>query len=162
MTPAVIFGSLNIVKSIAAYFGLIESVDGNVKKLLHQSFKSATQNLNYAKSATSHNLQEDYLRRAREKFIDAISVEGNENLISSYVGLAMCQHLLGDTYNADITFQKINDVELSRSEKAKAIAEQTVGNGLLLPLFSVFCDGDAYNNRVEKFLNYKSKALATK
>ena len=47
MTPAVIFGSINMATSIAAYFGLIESVGGNVQKLLHQAFKSAIQNLQH-------------------------------------------------------------------------------------------------------------------
>lgn len=30
MTPAVIFGSINLAQSIAGYMGLIESVGGNV------------------------------------------------------------------------------------------------------------------------------------
>ena len=89
MSPSLIFGSINLTKAMVAYFGLIigliNSVDSNVHKLLHQAFKSAIQNLEYAESALEQNRME-YVRTARERFIDAIAVEENENLISAYVG----------------------------------------------------------------------------
>ena len=105
MGAAVIFGAVNLSSSIAGYLGLIDNVNSNVKKLLHQSFVSAVQNLNYATTASGTN-QMEYIRRARDLFIDAISVEENENLISSYVGLGMCQHLLGDFQNSSMTIEE--------------------------------------------------------
>lgn len=180
MTPAIIFGSLNLATSIAAYFGLIESVSGNVQKLLHQAFKSAIQNLQYAITASSNVSRLDYLKTAKDRFIDAISVEENENLISSYIGLAMCQHLLGDTSNRDMTMRKINNVKLTLSEKTKAIAKNafdfTGAGGLTFTakMLGRRLKGDnnmnlddyfserSLSSRIEKFNAYKQLALATK
>lgn len=169
MSPAIIFGSLNLTTSIAAYFGLIESVGGNVQKLLHQAFKSAIQNLNYAQTASSDTSRLDYIRTAKERFIDAISVEENENLISSYVGLAMCQHLIGDFVNRDITMRNIKDVQLTLSEKTKAVSKtafKLTGPGNIYTLYKIAKGENPYTNdyrdRLAKFLKYKQLALATK
>ena len=169
MTPAVIFGRINMATSIAAYFGLIESVGGNVQKLLHQAFKSAIQNLEYAQTASSDINRLDYIKTAKERFIDAISVEENENLISSYVGLAMCQHLMGDIENRDITIQSINDVKLTLSEKTKAVSKtafKIIGIGNIYSLYKIVKGENPYTtdyaNRLAKFENYKQLALATK
>lgn len=169
MAPAVIFGCINMATSIAAYFGLIESVGGNVQKLLHQAFKSAIQNLQYAQSASSDTNRLDYIKTATERFIDAISVEENENLISSYVGLAMCQHLLGDITNRDITMRNIKDVQLTLSEKTKAVSKtafKLTGPGNIYTLYKIAKGENPYTNdyaeRLEKFEKYKQLALATK
>lgn len=159
MTPAVIFGSINLAQSIAGYMGLIESVGGDVKKLLHQSLKSALQNLEYARSATGQN-QLDYIRAARERFIDAISVEQNESLISAIVGLAMCQHLLGDDKNVKVTLDRINSVELTLSEKTKSAGLDFLLNAI--PVFGPFHTVSFADARKEQFEEYKRLALATK
>lgn len=169
MTPAVIFASINMATSIAAYFGLIESVGCNVQKLLHQAFKSAIQNLEFAKTASSDQNRLDYIKTAKERFIDAISIEENENLISSYVGLAMCQHLMGDLTNRDITMQNIKDVQLTLSEKTKAVSKtafKLTGPGNIYSLYKIAKGENPYTNdyadRLAKFENYKQLALATK
>lgn len=169
MPPAVIFGSINMATSIAAYLGLIESVSGNVQKLLHQAFKSAIQNLNYAQTASSATSRLEYIKTAKERFIDAISVEENENLISSFVGLAMCQHVLGDIANRDLTMQKIDKVKLTLSEKTKAISKTALkisGPGSIYSLYKIAKGENPYSNdyvdRLTKFENYKQLALATK
>lgn len=128
MEPVFIFQAAGIVKSIASYLGLIESVQADVKKLLHQSFKSAVQNLKYAKDCSNGEAL-DYLKEARCKFIDAVSVEENENLVSSYWGLAMCQSLLGDEVNACKTMDKICKVLLTTAERNRAIALDISGLG---------------------------------
>ena len=130
MDVTIIFKATSILKSIAAYLGIIDSLSADVKKLLHQPLKSAIQNLEYAKNSYSEN-QLDYLRTARSKFIDAISVEENENLVSSYLGLAMCQFLLGDKDNAHVTLSKIRTVQLTTTERSKAIALDIGGIGVL-------------------------------
>lgn len=109
---------IGAASKIAEYFGLIEGVDTKVTKLLHQAFNSAKANLEYARNATGQN-QIDYIKQARVEFIQAVAVEENENKILALVGLAMCQYLLGETSNANVTFDKINDVTLTRAEKAK-------------------------------------------
>lgn len=173
MGAAVIFGAVNLSSSIAGYLGLIDSVNSSVKKLLHQSFVSAVQNLNYATTASGTN-QMEYIRHARDLFIDAISVEENENLISSYVGLAMCQHLLGDFRNASMTIERIKDVKLTLSEKSKAVSKialkMSTGHlyliykalkGEYLPSGFPFYYDD-YTKRTQRFEEYKQLALSVR
>lgn len=160
MSAAVIFSAFNAVTSIAGYLGIIESVGGNVKKLLNQSFKSAVHNLEYATTASERERQ-DYIKRAREKFIDAIAVEENENLISSLLGLSMCQHLLNDTVNAQKTFDRIKDVKLTTPEKVQTRAKE-IGINILLSAVSVPTPVSMYQERIEAFEKYKQTALSTK
>ncbi len=112
---------IGVTSIIAEYFGLIEGVNTKVTKLLHQAFNSAKANLEYARNTTGQN-QIDYIKQARVEFNQAVAVEENENKILALVGLAMCQHLLGDTNNAKLTFSRINDVSLTRSERTKYLA----------------------------------------
>ena len=173
MGAAVIFGAVNLSSSIAGYLGLIDNVNSNVKKLLHQSFVSAVQNLNYATTASGTN-QMEYIRRARDLFIDAISVEENENLISSYVGLAMCQHLLGDFQNSSMTIERIKDVKLTLSEKSKAVSKIALkmSTGHLYLIYKALkgeylSSGfpfyyDDYTKRTQKFEEYKQLALSVR
>lgn len=169
MSVATIFGAFNAASSIAGYLGLIDSVSGDVKKLLHQSLESAIQNLRYAQTASDQN-KIGYIQQARDKFIEATAVESNENLISALVGLSMCQHLLGDSVNSRLTFQRIKEIELSKSEKAKASAKE-VAKHVLLPSLTMwrtlFADPfnpvshNAYTLRKAKFEEYKALALST-
>ena len=173
MGAAVIFGAVNLSSSIAGYLGLIDNVNSNVKKLLHQSFVSAVQNLNYATTASGIN-QMEYIRRARDLFIDAISVEENENLISSYVGLAMCQHLLGDFQNSSMTIERIKDVKLTLSEKSKAVSKIALkmSTGHLYLIYKALkgeylSSGfpfyyDDYTKRTQRFEEYKQLALSVR
>lgn len=121
MDPITIFKAASIAKSIAAYLGVIDSVSADMKKLLHQSFKSALMNLKYAKDASNSTTCESYIKQAINEFIRAIAVEENENLVSAYLGLSMCQYKLGDFINAKTTLKKISSVNLSKTERAKVI-----------------------------------------
>ena len=118
---SIIFASANAGKSIAEYLGLVESIHSDIKALLHQSFNSAKINLEYAKDATSEN-QRDYSLQAKNDFIKAIHVEKGTDLVTSYLGLAMCQYLLGDIQNSRKTLWKIVSVKLPKGERNKAIA----------------------------------------
>ena len=106
---------IGAASKIAEYFGLIEGVNTKVTKLLHQAFNSAKANLEYARNATGQN-QIDYIKQARVEFNQAVAVEENENKILALVGLAMCQYLLGETSNANVTFDRINEVNLTKAE----------------------------------------------
>jgi hypothetical protein len=75
-------------------------------------FKSAIENLNYALTASGEN-QKEYLRQARNRFIDATTIEKNENLILSYIGLALCQALTNDMDNSTKTINKIRSVYIT-------------------------------------------------
>lgn len=112
---------LSIGLKIAQYFGLIETVSTDVKKLVHQAFMAAQENLQYAQNATGQ-LQMDYICEAKNNFIKAVTVEDNENKIMALCGLSMCQCMLGDYQNARLTMNRINKVRLTNAEKIKAIA----------------------------------------
>lgn len=132
---------IGAASKIAEYFGLIEGVNTKVTKLLHQAFNSAKANLEYARNATGQN-QIDYIKQARVEFNQAVAVEENENKILALVGLAMCQYLLGETSNANVTFDRISSVTLTRAEIVKYTASRvpsivTLAASLLLPFNSL-------------------------
>lgn len=81
----------------------------------------------------------------------------------------MCQHLLGDYANRDMTMASINDVKLSIKEKAKATTKVILKKVLLgpitFPMNDVLIDGipkNDYFDRLLKFEEYKKKALSSK
>lgn len=161
MEAVVIFQAATISKSIASYLGFIDSVSSDVKKLLHQSFESGIKNLEYAQSASEAN-QKLYIQKALGDFISASSVEKDENLISSYLGIAMCQYLLGDITNARISLHKISSVTLSKLATTKAAAvDMTVGVAYkyLIPIGNPW-GIDVVELRVSSFEEYKRKALS--
>lgn len=127
---------IGAASKIAEYFGLIEGVNTNVTKLLHQAFNSAKANLEYARNATGQN-QIDYIKQARVEFNQAVAVEENENKILALVGLAMCQYLLGETFNANVTFEKICSVSLTRAEKNRYLARKNATRIIFLPAVTI-------------------------
>ena len=126
MTLMLIFKSLTIAQAIGRYLGIIDSVSSDMKKLLHQSFNSALINLEYAKSASSKDNQLAYIKQAKDEFIRSLPIETDENLVSAYFGLAMCQYYLNDKVNAENTLRQISNISLSKSERNKAIALDTI------------------------------------
>lgn len=164
MTPAVIFGSLNVAKSIAEYLGLIESTNSLLKKLVHQAFKAAQSNLEHAYNSSGAT-QMDYLRQARNEFNQAVGIEDNEAKIYALLGLAMCQHFLRDEVNAQNTMHKIQGVELSRSEIFKYGMMSSVGfpgSEILGELLGIPNTYGALYFRKFIFNAIKENALATK
>lgn len=91
-------------------------IQENIQSFMHIYFKSAYENLNYALNSDGDN-QISYLKQARNRFIDAASIERNENLILSYLGLAMCQVMLDDVANSKISINKIKTVNFIFDEK---------------------------------------------
>ncbi len=162
MTIGATIASLNIAKSVAAYFGLIESSSANISNLVHQAFKSALMNLELARTSGTKKQSEEYLKEARNKFIEAIAVEKDESLVSAFIGLAMCQCLLGDKRNAALTIRRINNVQLSNAEKLKAGAKNCVrGPGFFLGLGGRVMN--LYNGAKEReanFTKFNEKAIS--
>lgn len=157
MDALLIFRAANVAKSVAAYFGFIESVSSDVKKLLHQSFKSGVENLRYAENAIGEN-QKHYLRKAQDDFISSFSLERDENLISAHIGAAMCQYLLEDI--AKQTINKIQEIKLSSQEIAVAVTKDILlGTPIYLMgyRFRIF-----ESSRINKFEEYKRLALTAK
>lgn len=95
-----------ISESIMSYTRLIKE---EVQSLMHVYFKSAYENLNYALNASGENRQ-NYLQQAKNRFIDAITIEKNENLILSYLGLSFLQALTDDYENCQLTLKKVENV----------------------------------------------------
>lgn len=108
----------SISESILSYTRLIKS---DVQILMHMYFKSAYENLNYALTASGEN-QKEYIKQARNRFIDATTIEKNENLILSYIGLALCQVLTNDTDNYTKTLKKISNVYISLPDDIEELA----------------------------------------
>lgn len=161
MEAILIFKAASAVKAIAAYFEIIESVDSNVQKLIQQSFRSAVMNLEYAKDCPSSITQKDYILQAKNEFIRAIAVEKDENLVSSYIGLAMCQFLLDDKVNAQKSLAKIDDIKLSSSERNKcraldlAMPQADSFSSLLLPGLRIIKKLRGSKGTFEKFREAK-------
>lgn len=161
--PVPIGHMIGAASKIAEYFGLIEGVNTKVTKLLHQAFNSAKANLEYARNATGQN-QIDYIKQARVEFNQAVAVEENENKILALTGLAMCQYLLGETFNANVTFDKIKDVVLTRAEVVKYSALNvasiiTLGARLLLPFNSLEERILHFNEVMVNSINKRNKLL---
>lgn len=100
-------GIKNLNESITDYIGLIRQ---DILSMMHMYFKSAYENLDYAINA-SPGCKREYIIQARNRFIDACVIEKNENLILSYLGLSLCQKMLGDSDNSLISLNKIKSVE---------------------------------------------------
>lgn len=96
-----------INESIEDYLCLIRR---DIQHLMHMHFRSAYENLQYVFKASEDN-RNGYLIQARNRFIDASTIEHNENLILTYLGLALCQNLLDDFVNAERTLNMIPLVE---------------------------------------------------
>lgn len=163
------FGIINGSLKIAEYFGLVEGVSTQVTKLVHQAFKSAKLNLENAQYASGQN-QIDYIKRAKDCFIDAVAVEENENKVLALVGLSMCQYMLGDTINAKGSLDRISNVELTRAEKAKYVVADVASAIQPLKLSFVltcsllqddFTITPELDRRIKSFNKTKSEAIST-
>ncbi len=173
MEPILIFKSLSAAKAIAQFIGIADSVSTDVKKLLHQSFKSGIENLRYAQNATGM-VQQQYIQRALGDFIKAFETEQNENLITAYLGASMCQYYLGDIQNAQNTLSRISSVTLTNVETLRAaVADAALPSTESFisipynPLFNTIkrffgVKGMLEEFRIRRFEEYKAKALSTK
>lgn len=112
-----------IGEKIAEAFGFIEGVSKKVDKILHQSLKSANEHLESAARCKKKELQLEYVKSARECYIQAISVEENRNKVIAYCGLALSYYLLCDLDNAKDSLDKIKYVELTLAERSKNFAK---------------------------------------
>lgn len=160
MTIGAVIASMNVAKSIAAYFGLVESASADITSLVHQAFKSAVMNLELAKTSSQRTQCEEYLKEARNKFVEAIAVEKDESLVSAFMGLAMCQYLLGDSSNAVMTIDRIACVQLSSSEKMKARVKSYAKGNVFGPIIGMI---NAYNGAKEResnFVEFKNKVIS--
>ena len=100
MSSSTIFGTLNTIVKIGEYLDIVDSVNSKLDRLVGMHLEAANYALKSAVRTTNKSEYIKYIERARNKFIDAISVERNDvNLIQAYFGLAFCNHLVNDNAN---------------------------------------------------------------
>ncbi len=92
-----VFKGANLAKCLAEYVGIIESISSKIDRLAQAEFEAGIRALNQA--AKSEKEQSSLLREARNRFNKAISLEKEERLALSYLGLALCHYHLGDYEN---------------------------------------------------------------
>ncbi len=110
MDITMIFHEANIAKQLAGYLGIIETMDAKLDRLAGAEFEAAICSLEQA--ATSQTERDSLLREARSRFNKAISLENNERLALSYIGLALCHFQLGDDYNGREALRAISNIEM--------------------------------------------------
>lgn len=96
MDILIIFKATSLVKSIAQYLGIIESISGKLDKLAKSEFEAGIRALNQA--SKSQTEEKSLLREARNRFNKAISWEKEERLALCYLGLALCHYYVEDIY----------------------------------------------------------------
>lgn len=112
----------NINRQNQIIIDYVRLVRSDIESLMHIYFRSALENLNYALSASDGN-KKDYLLQARNRFIDALTIEINENLLLSHLGLALCQHLLGDEINCIKTLERVKNINYSPNNEENLIRD---------------------------------------
>ena len=125
----------------------VRLVRSDIESLMHIYFRSALENLNYALTASDGN-KKDYLLQARNRFIDALTVEINENLLLSHLGLALCQHLLGDEINCIKTLERVKNINYSPNNEENIIRHTLINNIYVVQLIHTYSLNS--NIKVEK------------
>lgn len=119
---------------LSEYLNIIDSNRSKLDRILQGPFNSAKMNLEYAMRTLNENERMDYIRRAKEKFIDAIAIERSpDNMFLSYFSLALCNKLLGDEQNMRQNLQQAynvyKQVESTSKEEVWTVVDETVSYG---------------------------------
>lgn len=113
MSTVFVIGStiIKIAPYIVSFLGLTESLSSKLDRTISMHLHSAFLNLENATRTEDAAIANDYLKRAKDKFIDAIGIETDKNkLIMAYSGLAFCQGLLGDGSNMKFNLNRAYDL----------------------------------------------------
>ena len=110
MEPSVIFGSLKLARSIAAFAGLIETLGTKIDRLANAEFEAGFRALEQAAIGSSE--KDSLLREARYRFNKAISLEKEERLFLCHVGIAICHKNLDDQANFKISLLRACEVQI--------------------------------------------------
>ena len=110
MEPSIIFGSLKLIRSIAEFSGLVETIDTKIDRLANAEFEAGFRALEQA--AISSSEKDSLLREARYRFNKAISFEKEERLFLCHVGLAICHKELADHSNFKISLLQACEIQI--------------------------------------------------
>lgn len=147
MDIMLVFKGATLVQSIAEYVGIIESISGKLDRITQSEFNAGMNALNQASKSNSE--QYSLLREARNRFNKAVSLEKNERLAFSYLGLALCHYHLNDYINAKEALQEILKVEIENTEAIKS----AIGLTMLSKLWDVALANESFvpNNTLFTF-----------
>ena len=124
-------------KSLASFLGFMEESSKYTKMLVHAPLQSAKSCFEDAKRSTGDVQRFQHLLQEAEKnFRQAVALEENELKVVALLGLSLCQLLLNDKANASSNFRKIQEVDLSDSERRKAFAKDALRSQI--PFRSIF------------------------
>lgn len=137
MEPSVIFGSLKLARSIAEFAGLIETIGTKIDRLANAEFEAGFRALEQA--AISSSEKDSLLREARYRFNKAISLEKEERLFLSHVGLAICHRGLSDQSNLKMSLLQACKVQIKTYSELSAVARMMGGPvmGLAVDVFQM-------------------------
>lgn len=108
MSVGLFIGTLtNGIPKIAEYLQLIESAKAKLNRLSDMHLNAANYSLKSALRTHDNKEYEEYLLRAKDKFVDAIAVEDKyANKFSAHFGLAFCNYLLKDKENMEYNIKQ--------------------------------------------------------
>jgi predicted transcriptional regulator len=136
-------------KVVSEYLKITQSLSSKLDKLLEKDFEAAKMNLDQAGNAQSLEERKQLLRNARSHFIQAVSLakgipKKEEDLVCTYLGMAMCNYQLGEFLNAKKSLEDILDMELTTpmvvlEEKVSGITDLmsnplAIGVGVILTI----------------------------
>lgn len=104
-------------KAIGNYFGIIDSLEIKIGKLVDSELDAALRAMRQASNST--NEAQTLLREARSKLNKAVHLEKEERLVSAYLGLALCHYQLGDVNNSQQTLIEFSELEINLTVKRK-------------------------------------------
>src|SRR5262249_40732073 len=95
----------DLSKVVAQFFGIIETLEAKVDRLVRSELNSGFRNLEQA--CNSENERESLLREARNCFNKAINLEQGYRLGIALLALAVTHHHLGDAANAHAALEEL-------------------------------------------------------
>ncbi|MBD2169319.1 hypothetical protein H6G04_33705 [Calothrix membranacea FACHB-236] len=97
---------------LGKFFGIIESVENKVEKLINNKYNSAIDYLNQAQKSSILEEQKTLFREARRAFTEAKDFVQYDKLVISYLGLAICHYYLTDYENCRSTLKELSELKL--------------------------------------------------
>ena len=94
MDVGAIFSAVGATKSVAELFGVIDSLDAKVDRLVRSELNAGFRNLDQARAAADE--RDSLLREARDCFNKAVGLERGLRQGLALLGCAVCHHHLRD------------------------------------------------------------------
>lgn len=107
-----LFQAFEVAKVLAAYLGIVETIDGKIDRLSQSEFDAGLRALKQAKNSDLE--MKPLLREARARFNKAISIEQWERLALAHLGLAICHFHLGDKKNSTEELTLLRDLNFNK------------------------------------------------